>query len=281
MSDVIRFAAMADLDAVTAVEADCFPPAEAAKREDLAKRLAVYPDRFWVLERDGAIIAFLGGMATDEPDLRDEMYENASLHRENGAWQMIFGVDTHPGYRRQGCAAKLMRRAIEDSRARNCRGLVLTCKEELVPFYEQFGYVNEGVSGSVHGGVVWYQMRLTLENSEDAVRLEQLYREFTTNPQAPVKLKTALEGFFLETDEARITAYGAYLRRRIRPALEALIAENAVEKIETVQRLGWIDANVLDAALRMAREQGKTEILVSLLQMKQDDFGYRDRDFSL
>ena len=39
-------------------------------------------------------------------------------------------------------------------------GLVLTCKKELVEFYEQFGYVNEGLSKSVHGGVSWYDMRL-------------------------------------------------------------------------------------------------------------------------
>jgi len=28
-------------------------------------------------------------------------------------------------------------------------------------YYAKFGFVNEGVSNSVHGGVVWYQMRLT------------------------------------------------------------------------------------------------------------------------
>ena len=37
---------------------------------------------------------------------------------------------------------------------------VLTCKEALVHYYAKFGFVNEGVSGSTHGGVVWYQMRL-------------------------------------------------------------------------------------------------------------------------
>ena len=37
---------------------------------------------------------------------------------------------------------------------------MLTCKEELLHFYERFGFVSEGVSGSVHGGAVWYQMRL-------------------------------------------------------------------------------------------------------------------------
>ena len=45
---------------------------------------------------------------------------------------------------------------------------MLTCKERLLPFYSGFGFVNEGVSGSVHGGVVWYQMRLTFhERPED------------------------------------------------------------------------------------------------------------------
>ena len=32
--------------------------------------------------------------------------------------------------------------------------------EALVHYYAKFGFVNEGISGSTHGGVVWYQMRL-------------------------------------------------------------------------------------------------------------------------
>ena len=37
---------------------------------------------------------------------------------------------------------------------------MLTCKAELIGFYERFGFENEGVSkGSVIGGVKWYQMR--------------------------------------------------------------------------------------------------------------------------
>lgn len=39
----------------------------------------------------------------------------------------------------------------------------MTCKEKLIPFYEQFGFINEGISESVHGNVVWYQMRLLFE----------------------------------------------------------------------------------------------------------------------
>ena len=89
------------------------------------------------------------------------MYEDASLHREDGAWQMIFGVNTLPAYRRRGCAGQLLRRAIADARAQGRRGCVLTCKEALVHYYETFGFVSEGRSQSTHGGAVWYDMRLT------------------------------------------------------------------------------------------------------------------------
>ena len=156
----IRTATMADLDALAAVEARCFPAAEAASREELAARLRAYGDHFWLLEEDGRITAFADGMVTDQPDLTDELYARAELHREDGAWQMIFGVNTLPEYRRQGRAAALLRRAMEDARSQGRAGLVLTCKEALILYYAGLGFVNEGISASVHGNVTWYQMRL-------------------------------------------------------------------------------------------------------------------------
>ena len=157
----IRTATLEDLSVLTAIEAACFPPAEAARAEDFEKRLLIYPNHFWLLEEEGEVISFVNGMCTDEENLRDEMYEHAALHRENGAWQMIFGVDTIPAYRRRGCAEMVLNRVIEDARKAGRKGLVLTCKDRLVHYYAKFGFVSEGVSGSTHGGVVWYQMRLT------------------------------------------------------------------------------------------------------------------------
>lgn len=158
----IRTATLEDLTAVTAVEAACFPAAEAATEADFAERLAAYPNHFWLLEEeDGTLVSFVDGMVTDEPILRDEMYENAGLHNEDGTWQMIFGVNTLPDYRRHGYAGQLIERAIADARAQGRRGLVLTCKDRLVHYYAKFGFVSEGVSASTHGGVVWYDMRLT------------------------------------------------------------------------------------------------------------------------
>ena len=157
----IRTATMADLPAVTRLEAICFPAAEAATEASFARRLEVYPNHFWILTDGKTVVSFVNGMTTNEPDLRDEMYDNASLHNENGAWQMIFGVDTHPAYRRQGCAGRLLAHVIAEAKAQGRKGLVLTCKDALVHYYAKFGFVSEGVSQSTHGDVVWYQMRLT------------------------------------------------------------------------------------------------------------------------
>ena len=74
---------------------------------------------------------------------------------------MIFGVNTIPEYRRRGCAGTLLRRAVGDAAAQGRKGLVLTCKPALVRYYASFGFADEGMSPSTHGGAAWHQMRLT------------------------------------------------------------------------------------------------------------------------
>lgn len=157
----IRTAQMEDIDAITAVETECFPPAEAATKEEFAERLKYYKDHFWLMFDEERLVAFVDGMVTSQKDLTDEMYEKADLHEEQGDWQMIFGVNTVPAYRRRGLAEQLLKRAIADAKAQGRKGLVLTCKDKLIHYYAKFGFKNEGVSESTHGDVVWNQMRLT------------------------------------------------------------------------------------------------------------------------
>lgn len=157
----IRTASLSDLDAVAAVEAACFPPAEAASREQFAERLRVYGDHFLLMFDGDRLVSFVAGFVTDEIDLTDEMFARADMHNENGRWQMIFSVATLPEYRCRGCAGELLRRMTADARAQGRAGLVLTCKDALVHYYASFGFVSEGhTDKSVHGGAAWNQMRL-------------------------------------------------------------------------------------------------------------------------
>lgn len=161
----IRLATMQDLDRITRLEAICFPPEEAADREAFRKRLEIFPNHFWLLEEnienENQLISVINGMVTDIPVLVDEMFADAGMHNEDGKWQMIFGVETSPQYQRSGYAKTLMKQVIADCKEAGRKGIMLTCKEELIPFYEQFGYINEGISMSKHGGAVWYDMRLS------------------------------------------------------------------------------------------------------------------------
>ena len=157
----IRTATMNDLDVITAVEAECLPAAEAASREEFSKRLTYYKDHFWLMFDEDKLIAFVDGFVTDEETLTDEMFHDASLHNPDGAWQMIFGVNTIPDYRKHGYAGELLKACIADAKTQGRKGLVLTCKEKLLHYYAKFGFVNEGLSESDHGGAEWYQMRIT------------------------------------------------------------------------------------------------------------------------
>ncbi len=170
MKMTIRHATMDDLKVLAQLEASCFPPSEAASEEQLCKRIQFYGNHFWLLYEEGELRAFADGFVSDQPDLSDDMYAHADQHRENGAWQMIFGVNTHPAHRNQGYATKVLKRAIAESREQGRCGVVLTCKENMIPFYRRFGFEDEGVSVSEHGGACWHQMRLMLKHQKPEMR---------------------------------------------------------------------------------------------------------------
>lgn len=157
----IRHATKHDVSAIFEVEAKCFPPSEAASETAFTQRVENYGNHFWLMHENDKLIAFVDGFVTDESDLTDEMFADAAMHNENGAWQMIFGVNTLPEYRNNGYASELLRRAVDEAREQGRKGVVLTCKDKLLPFYARLGFVDEGITDkSTHGNAVWHQMRI-------------------------------------------------------------------------------------------------------------------------
>lgn len=160
MDILIRQVRKEDIDAVTQVEAVCFPAAEAAQRDAFVQRIETFPESFFVAEKDGRIVGFINGCVTDSRTISDEMFEDVGLHQPSGAYQSIFGLDVVPEYQHHRLASRLMEHMIGEARRQGRRGLILTCKDRLIGFYEKFGYRELGLSKSVHGGAVWYDMIL-------------------------------------------------------------------------------------------------------------------------
>lgn len=156
----IRLAAKEDLKEIIKIESICFPEAEAAKESDIRKRFDIFSENFVVADNNGKIAGFINGCTTDSPKLPDELYHDVNLHNKNGEYQTVFGLDVLPEYRNKGVAAQLMNYFINISKERGKKGMVLTCKDHLIHYYEKFGFKHQGVSASTHGGAVWNDMIL-------------------------------------------------------------------------------------------------------------------------
>ena len=157
----IRNVTQADLAAVTELEAVCFPPAEAASKTSFAYRIAAFPERFFVAEREGEIIGLINGCASHLDTIEDRLFEPQG-HEPDGKNQMVFGLAVHPDHQRQGIAAALMETLIAFAQKQGMERVILTCKAEKIHYYSKFGFQNKGVSNSTHGGAVWYDMILEL-----------------------------------------------------------------------------------------------------------------------
>ena len=158
----IRNATLDDLETIHKIEATCFPANQAASMNTFSERLKVYPNHFWLIELDGQVVGFINGMLSDNDTIKDEMFKHPELHNESGAWQSVFGLAVLPEFQNRGLAGKLLEHLFEVSVQNNRKGIVLTCEKHLISYYEKFGFVNVGLSKSVHGGDVFYDMKKLL-----------------------------------------------------------------------------------------------------------------------
>lgn len=158
----IRNVNMNDVGRIAEIEALCFPPAEKASFESLKKRIEAFPESFFVAESDGEIIGFINGCSTNSSVIYDELFSDITCHNPQGKTLAIFGLDVIPEHRKKGIASQLMEHFILAAKKNNKENIILTCKEHLVAYYESFGFINNGLSGSTHGNAKWFDMTLKL-----------------------------------------------------------------------------------------------------------------------
>lgn len=161
----IRLARKSDLKEIIKIESICFPPLEAASEKVMEKRFEAFGENFLVAVEEDKVVGFINGCTTEKASLPDKLYHDVKLHNPNGKYQTVFGLDVLPQYRNKGIATKLLEEFIHISKGRGKKGIVLTCKDYLVNYYEKFGFKNEGISSSCHGKAKWNDMILLFEKA--------------------------------------------------------------------------------------------------------------------
>jgi hypothetical protein len=67
----------------------------------------------------------------------------------------------------------LMEKLVSDAKEQKRKGYILTCKNTLIPYYAKFGFKDCGLSESVHGGAVWYDIQR--EQRKNTVPVMELF----------------------------------------------------------------------------------------------------------
>lgn len=154
----MRNAKIEDLPKLVAIEHLCFSKEEAATRDAIEKRIQFIPDSFYVAEENGEIVGFVNGPVIDTAFITDDLFSGIKGNPAAGGHQSILGLAVVPHFQKRGIASKLLAHLEKEARVYKRETITLTCKENLIGFYESHGYLNNGVSSSEHGGAIWYNM---------------------------------------------------------------------------------------------------------------------------
>ncbi len=152
-----------DLDDCYRVESACYT-SDGATREKIQKRIKLFPEGFLVAESKGQIIGLINSASTDKEDITDEELKDMVGHVKDGRNMVIFSLVVLPEFQGTGVSKQLMSRFIEISKDLKKEKILLLCKPELTPYYQNYDFLYGGKSRSKHGGFEWHEMYLLLNN---------------------------------------------------------------------------------------------------------------------
>ncbi|MCM3782287.1 GNAT family N-acetyltransferase [Neobacillus mesonae] len=147
-----------DLDQLLIIEDEGFSKEEAATKEAFEERIQLIADTFIVAEKEGEMLGYINGPVINQLYITDNLFKEISENPESGGYQSVLGLAVSKQARNQGIAKILVEKMEQLVKENEREGMTLTCKQELVSFYERLGFINHGMSDSKHGGVSWYNL---------------------------------------------------------------------------------------------------------------------------
>lgn len=155
----IRQATLADLATIASIEKSNFSPKEAMTYQVLKERIQKTPDTFLVAEIAGQLAGYIEGPVRARPNVTDDLFHEVKPNTlYKGGYILVTSLSISPAFKGQGVGTALIAALKDLALATERLGIGLTCHEELIAYYEQNGFCNDGLSSSQYGGSIWYQM---------------------------------------------------------------------------------------------------------------------------
>ena len=94
----IRRVVAGDLDECFTIESTCYTT-DAANREKIEKRIALFPAGFLVAEVNGLVVGMINSGATNKNDITDETFKDMIAHINHGKHIVIFSLAVFLSFR--------------------------------------------------------------------------------------------------------------------------------------------------------------------------------------
>ncbi|MET3644565.1 GNAT family N-acetyltransferase [Streptococcus gallinaceus] len=154
----IRFVQEGDLGGIRALEEGNFPLTEQIPSPVLAFYAEKLGKTCLVIEDDGSLVGHLLATPMATASLTDAVFEQTSLPAGDLSYLGISSLSIASTHQKQGLGTLLLAGLKEVAVASDFKGICLTCKEELVGYYQMNGFAEIGLSPSQLGGEEWVEM---------------------------------------------------------------------------------------------------------------------------
>ncbi len=163
MKIVVRQVKKGDLEGCCVVELRCFAPEEAASRARIKRRIELFPQGFLVAVAEKQVIGMVNCASTDKEDISYEKLKSMVGHVDGGKNLAVFSLAVLPEFQKKGISKMLMNKFIKAAKKLKKEKILLICKEDMIPYYQKYGFAYDGKSKSKHGGSEWHNMSLRLQ----------------------------------------------------------------------------------------------------------------------
>ena len=151
-----------DLDEIAKLEITSFSAEKAASKTAFEYRLKNFSEWFITARHEGEIVGLINAAPTDRDYITDDVYLSGGYYNKDGKSLFVYGLEVHPDFRHKGIADKLINTLIKKAKEAGKTRIALTCSENLITFYQAHGLQYNGISRSVIGDEVSYDMSIDL-----------------------------------------------------------------------------------------------------------------------
>lgn len=155
---IIRNVRPEDWVKISEIEANNFSEQEASTKEVIKERCHLIQDTFLVAEIDDQIVGYIEGPVVSQPVLEDYLFQGVSKNPVIGGYIAVTSLSIDSHHQQEGIGIALLAALKDLAIAQERLGIILTCHEELISYYEMNGFTSLGLSDSKHGGSIWYLM---------------------------------------------------------------------------------------------------------------------------